>query len=136
MATNSEKNSHIDLEAIRSDIAALTMNVGNLVHQLSNAQAGMAKTTEKAAKAAAGIGADMWKGAAHLASAAASAVSWPSRRRRYWSEAKMILRWLMSQVGPAGGASVIVHVPVGAGSALSSSFMANRDPPRPTAAAA
>jgi ElaB/YqjD/DUF883 family membrane-anchored ribosome-binding protein len=66
MATSQEKNFQTDLEAIRSDIAALTENVGKLANEASKAQAAMAKTVRKAAKASAGIGAKMWDEAAGL----------------------------------------------------------------------
>ena len=66
MATTPQKDFQSDLEAIRSDIAALTENVGKLANEASKAQAAMVKTVKKAAKASAGIGAKMWDEAADL----------------------------------------------------------------------
>ena len=75
MAATPEKNFQTDLEAIRSDIAALTENVGKLASEASKAQAAMAKTIRKAAKASAGIGAKMWDEAADLGHDTAEAVA-------------------------------------------------------------
>src|ERR1051326_2680216 len=66
MDTTPSKDFQTDLEAIRSDIAALTENVRQLANEGSKAQAAMAKTVKKAAKASAGIGAKMWAEAAEL----------------------------------------------------------------------
>jgi ElaB/YqjD/DUF883 family membrane-anchored ribosome-binding protein len=60
------KDFHADLKAIRSDIAALTENVGKLANEASKAQAAMTKTVKRAAKTSAGIGAKMWDEATDL----------------------------------------------------------------------
>ena len=75
MATTLEKNFQSDLEAIRSDIAALTENVRKLGAEASKAQAGMANTVGKAAKASARVGAKMWDEAADLGHDATEAVT-------------------------------------------------------------
>ena len=66
MVTTPEKSFQTDLEAIRADIAALTENVGRLANEASKASAAMTKTVRKAAKASAGIGANMWEEASDL----------------------------------------------------------------------
>jgi len=75
MAATPEKNLQTDLEAIRSDIAALTENVGKLANEASKAQAAMAKTIRKAVKTSAGVGAKMWDEAADLGHDTAEAVA-------------------------------------------------------------
>jgi ElaB/YqjD/DUF883 family membrane-anchored ribosome-binding protein len=75
MATTPEKTFQTDLEAIRSDIGALTENVGKLANEVSKAQAAMAKTVKKAAKASIGIGSKMWDEAADLGHDTAEAVA-------------------------------------------------------------
>jgi ElaB/YqjD/DUF883 family membrane-anchored ribosome-binding protein len=60
MTTTLEKNFQTDLDAIRSDIAALTENVGKLAAEASKARAAMANTVGKAANASARVGAKMW----------------------------------------------------------------------------
>jgi ElaB/YqjD/DUF883 family membrane-anchored ribosome-binding protein len=75
MATTLEKNFQTDLEAIRSDIAALTENVGKLAAEASKAQAAMANTVGRAAKASARVGAKMWNEAGDLGHDAAKAAA-------------------------------------------------------------
>jgi ElaB/YqjD/DUF883 family membrane-anchored ribosome-binding protein len=75
MATKPENDFQTDLEAIRSDIAALTENVGKLATEVSKAQAAMATTVKKAAKASANIGAKMWDEAADLGHDSAEGVA-------------------------------------------------------------
>jgi ElaB/YqjD/DUF883 family membrane-anchored ribosome-binding protein len=64
MATTRQKNFQSDLEAVRSNIAALSENIGKLADKADKAQAEMTQTVNKAAKASAGIGAKMWGKAA------------------------------------------------------------------------
>ena len=61
-----DKEFHVDLEAMRSDIAALTENVGKLAKEASKAKAAMTKSVTKAAKASARIGSKMWDEATDL----------------------------------------------------------------------
>ncbi len=75
MATTPEKDLHIDLEAIRSDIAALAEGVGKLANEASNAQTARAKTLKKAAIGATGVGAEVWNGAAQLGHDSAGAAA-------------------------------------------------------------
>ena len=75
MAATPENDFKTDLEAIRSDIAALTQNVGKLANEASKAQAAMTKTVKKAARASTGIGAKMWDETADLGHDAAEAVA-------------------------------------------------------------
>jgi ElaB/YqjD/DUF883 family membrane-anchored ribosome-binding protein len=66
MATTRERNFQSDLEAIRSDIAALSKNIGKLADKAYKAQGAVTRTVNKAAKASAGIGVKMWGKAADL----------------------------------------------------------------------
>ncbi len=75
METTQSKIFQTDLEAVRSDIAALTENVRKLAGEASKAQAAMAKTVRKAAKTSVGLGTKMWDEAAELGHDTSEAVT-------------------------------------------------------------
>lgn len=69
-----KKDFENDLEAVRSDIAAITENAGELAKEASKAGAAISKSARKAARASARIGAKTWDEVSNLGSDTTQAV--------------------------------------------------------------